>query len=258
MTIGIRYYIRPNILEIPRLFTPFKTKRAFEEIAGQIRELIYSGVFKPGDKLPSERELANQFRAGRMVVREALRTLEHSGLIYIKQGSFGGAFIKGVDTTPITRSISDMIKIGNVTLQELTETRLGIEMIILEFVFKRINQDDLDLLKKNIEESEHQILKGVRPLEANLNFHLLLAKTSKNTLFEMIIASIMDVTKTFVLSVEPGKKYLGKVLRYHKEIYVALKEKNYLMAREKMEEHLHDIKQKVLELTEGRRNTKDG
>jgi len=232
----------------PSLFIPFKTKRAFEEISDQIRALIYSGIFKPGDKLPPERELASQFKSGRMVVREALRTLEHSGLIYIKQGSLGGTFIKSADTKVITRSISDMITIGNVSLQELTEARLGIEMVILESAITRINNDDLGLLAKNIDFSEEQILKGKRPLDDHLNFHLLLAKSSKNTLFEMIIESIMTVTKSFLLTVKPDAKYLNRVLNYHKEIYKALKEKKLNIAKEKMGEHLLDANKKLSEL----------
>jgi DNA-binding FadR family transcriptional regulator len=173
-----------------------------------------------------------------MVVREALRTLENSGLIRIKQGSSGGVFINDANTKVITRSISDMIKIGNVTLRELIETRLEIEMIILNFAIARINPEDLDLLKKNIEDSEQQILAGIRPLETNLNFHLLLAKASKNTLFEMIIESIMEVSKIFLQSVKPEKEYINKVLYYHKEIYKAIKEKNLIIAEEKMREHL--------------------
>ncbi len=129
----------------------------------------------------SERELANQFKTGRMVVREALRTLEQCGLVYIKQGSFGGAFIKDTDSTVITRSISDMIKIGNVTLRDLTEVRLGIEKVMLEFVFQRINKEDLALLRRNLEDAEQQIQKGIRPLEEHLNFHVLLAKSTKMT-----------------------------------------------------------------------------
>jgi len=236
------------------LFTPFKTKRAFEEIANQIRELIYSGVFKPGDKLPSERELAIQFETGRMVVREALRTLEHSGLILIKQGSSGGAFIRNADPAVITRSISEMIKIGNVTLQQLTETRLGIEMVILEFAMKRITQEDLDLMKKNIDDAEQKILKEIRALDENIDFHILLARSSKNPLFEMIIKSIMDVTKSFISSVKPEMAYIQKVLNYHKKIYELIKEKNFQQAKETMEEHLLDINRKVLELTEGYRS----
>ncbi|MGA2465917.1 MAG: FCD domain-containing protein [Thermodesulfobacteriota bacterium] len=131
-----------------------------------------------------------------------------------------------------------MIKIGSVTLRELTEARLEIEMIILNFVITRINADDLDLLKKNIEESEEQILKGARPLDSNLNFHLLLAKLSKNTLFEMIIGSITDVTKTFLQSVKPEEEYINKVLDYHRKIYKAIKEKNLKAAKEKMREHV--------------------
>jgi len=226
------------MLNQPNLFKPLKSKRTFEEIADQIRELIYSGVFKPGDKLMSERELANQFKTGRMVVREALRTLEQSGLIRIKQGSSGGIFINDANTKVITRSISDMIKIGNVTLRELIETRLEIEMMVLNFAMARINPEDLYLLKKNIDESERQILTGIRPIESNLNFHLLLAKASKNTLFEMIIGSIMEVTKNFLQSVKPEKEYINRVLVYHKEIYMAIKEKDLLIAKEKMREHL--------------------
>ena len=139
------------------LFRPLNTKRAFDEISDQIRELIYSGVFKPGDKLPSERELGNQFKTGRMVVREALRTLEQAGLIYIKQGSSGGAFIRHADGKVITSSFSDMIKIGNVSLEELTEARLGIEKIVLELSINKITRDDLHLLENNIKDSEEQI-----------------------------------------------------------------------------------------------------
>jgi DNA-binding FadR family transcriptional regulator len=230
------------------LFRPLKTKRAFEEIADQIKQLIYSGFFKPGDKLPSERELASQFKSGRMVVREALRTLEQSGLIYIKQGSLGGAFIKNADAKVITRSISDMIRIGNVTLQELTETRLGIETVILESAIMRINNDDLALLAKNIDLSEEQILRGKRPLDLHLDFHLLLAKSSKNTLFVMIIESIMAATKSFLLTIKPDPKYLNRVLNYHKEIYKALKEKKLDIAKEKMKEHLLDANKKLSEL----------
>jgi DNA-binding FadR family transcriptional regulator len=183
-----------------------------------------------------------------MVVREALRTLENAGLIYIKHGSLGGAFIKNGDTKVITRSITDMIKIGNVTLQELTETRLAIEIIVLDFAFKRMNKEDLNLLKQNIDDSEQQMLKGIRPLEANLNFHLLLAKSSRNTLFEMIIESIMNVTKSILQSVNPERAYFNRVLDYHKEIYKAIKGKKLNIAKEKMKKHLLDANRKISEL----------
>ena len=81
----------------PIIFDPIPTRRIFEEIADQIRQRIYDGDLKPGDRLPGERDLASQFGVGRMVVREALRTLEEGGLVQIKKGSDGGAFVKEAD-----------------------------------------------------------------------------------------------------------------------------------------------------------------
>jgi len=240
------------------LFTPLiKSKRTFEEIADQIRELIYSGVFKPGDRLMSERELANQFKTGRMAVREALRTLEQCGLIYIKQGSFGGAFINSNDSTVITRSISDMIKIGNVTLRELTEVRLGVEKVMLEFVFQRINQEDLALLRKSLEDANQQIQEGIRPLDEHLNFHILLAKSTKNILFEMIIKAIMNVTKTFLLSVETEWKYIHHVFNSLKEIYKAIEEGNLALAQEKITTHILYVNKQLEELANIKDSRKD-
>jgi len=233
------------------IFTPLKTKRAFEEISEQIRELIYAGVFKPGDKLPSERELASQFKTGRMALREALRTLEHSGLIYIKQGSFGGTFIKASGPTAITRSISDMIKIGDVTLRELTEARLGIEKVILEYAIARITNEDLELLKENIEETEQLDLKGIKAREKNVDFHLILAKASRNYLFEIIIESIMNVVSSFLQPFEPKKEYTRKVLNYHKEIYQAVKDNDVVAARQKFEKHLLEVN-KYIEIILGK------
>ena len=239
------------------LFTPLKSKRTFEEIADQIRELIYAGVLKPGDRLMSERELANQFKTGRMVVREALRTLEQCGLIYIKQGSFGGAFIKDTDSTVITGSISDMIKIGNVTLRDLTEVRLGIEKVMLEFVFQRINKEDLALLRRNLEDAEQQIQKGIRPLEEHLNFHVLLAKSTKNVLFEMIMEAVMNVTKSFLLSVETEWKYIHHVFNSLKEIYKAIEEGNLVLAQEKFADHILYVNKQLEELANIRDSRKD-
>jgi GntR family transcriptional repressor for pyruvate dehydrogenase complex len=231
------------------LFRPLNTKRAFDEISDQIRELIYSGVFKPGDKLPSERELGNQFKTGRMVVREALRTLEQAGLIYIKQGSSGGAFIRHADGKVITSSISDMIKIGNVSLEELTEARLGIEKIVLELSINKITRDDLHLLENNIKDSEEQISKAIRPLDSHLKFHLLLAKCTNNMLFERIVESIMKVTESFLTQVVPDRIYLNNILGYHKEILQAIKQGDLYRAQEQMQSHLRDLKYRLLEIS---------
>jgi len=89
-----------------------------------------------------------------------------------------------------------------------------------------------------------------------MEFHILLARATKNPLFETIIRSIMEVTKSFMVSVNPGMEYVNRVLRYHKEIHDSIKEKNFEKAKEKMKEHLLDINKKVLELAGNGRKDK--
>lgn len=230
------------------MFKPIRTKRVFEEISDQIKEMIYSGTLKPGNKLPSERELATEFRAGRMVVREALRILEQAGFIYIRQGSEGGAFVKNADISVLTRSFSDLIRLGNVTIQSLTEARLGIERVIVEFAVAKVDEKDLDLLHANIDEAEKLLAQGIRPREANIDFHFLLARATKNPVFEMIARSVMEIVSHFLSELTPDMAYIKKVTEYHKEIFCALKERDLIRARSKMEEHLLEVNRELLQL----------
>src|SRR5215468_2046364 len=74
-------------------FSPVQTTRVFEEIASQVRSQLATGRLRPGDRLPSERDLAQQLGVGRNSVREALRALEVSGILRLHKGGAGGAFI---------------------------------------------------------------------------------------------------------------------------------------------------------------------
>jgi len=238
-------------------FMPLKGKKISEQVSDQVRQLIFSAVLKPGDKLASEKELASQFQIGRSTVREALRTLEQAGLIYIKQGSDGGTFIKSIDPTVISRSFSDMIRLGNIGLLHLTEARLEIEKTVLEFAGKRIIDDDLELLRKNLEDSEKLVCKKLRAGDSYLNFHLLLAKSSRNPVFEIVLQPLMDIVSSYLRRVEPGEEYSYRVLNSHKEIYNAIAVRDIRAAKEKMETHLLDVEKQLLNLLEdSRKNLK--
>ena len=240
------------------LFIPIKSRRAFEEIADQIKEAIYLGVFKPGDKLPCERELAAQFNVARMVVREAMRILEQSGFVKIRQGSDGGPIVKSFDSMLIKQSIFDMVRIGNIKIQHLTESRMGVESAILELATERRTLNDLRLLEKNIEETEKTIIQNKRPYEYSLEFHLLLARAARNPLYEVMIESIMNVMRSFVFSAKPEEGYINRVLNHHKEIYKAVKAKDLSMAKQKMQDHFVDIKRKYSRIQVGLSSTKAG
>ena len=92
-----------------RGFSPARGRRAFDDIIEQIRERLKNGELKPGDRLPSERFLAEQFDVSRNTVREALRMLEIAGLIVIRKGSAGGGFIAPNGPDVVARNVSGMV-----------------------------------------------------------------------------------------------------------------------------------------------------
>ncbi len=108
----------------PVTFRPIRTRRAFEEICERIREQLALGVLKPGDKLPPERELAQQLGVSRNVLREALRSLEMAGILRLQKGVKGGAFIQEGDTSRMNEVMRDMLSLGTISVRELSEARI--------------------------------------------------------------------------------------------------------------------------------------
>jgi len=235
-------------MAISELFRPLEPKRAFEAISEQIKDLICSGQLTPGDRLPGERELSTLFKTGRMVVRESLRILEQSGFIYIKSGYKGGAFVKDIGADVMTGSIADLAKLGRVSLEQLTETRVEIESVIIGLAAKRMNDDDFEQLWKNIEYSEQLIAEGKMSRDGNIMFHLILARGAKNYLLEVIIESVMNVVDSLATRLKPGIRYSEKILNAHKAIYDALRKKDVESARKLMRDHLVNVRGRFLSL----------
>src|SRR5438876_11280414 len=112
------------------MFQRVRVSRVSEEVVRQVQEAIFSGTLGPGDRLPPERELAEQFGLSRMSVRDALRTLESNGLVETKVGSNGGAFIRKPNSDPFRETISSMLRSNKSKIMELTETRKVVETSI--------------------------------------------------------------------------------------------------------------------------------
>jgi GntR family transcriptional regulator, transcriptional repressor for pyruvate dehydrogenase complex len=244
------------------LFKPLAGKRVFEEIYEQIRELIFSKTLKPGDKLPGERELAVRFKTGRISVREAFRMLEQCGLIYIKQGSEGGAFVTDVDASLISRPISDIMRRSDVTLEDLTEVRLGIEALVLDLATARISDTELEELDDNIRRAEATIApsKGAqeevldRPglAKTNTEFHLVLARATRNPLLAVIVESLLKVTEQFFVKTSPlAHETAQRHVEHHKAIYKAVKEKRASEAKQFLKRHSRTVQQDISEMAEG-------
>ena len=112
------------------LFGAYRAKRAFQEIAEEIKQAILEKKIGHGDRLPSERSLAEQFAVGRLTIREVLRTLETAGFVRIRKGSGGGAFVGHGDPQTVAGIIIDSLTLDGLTGWQITEARIAIECAV--------------------------------------------------------------------------------------------------------------------------------
>src|SRR4030042_588796 len=219
-------------------FRPLITKRKSEVVSEEIKASIFSQHFNPGDKLPSERDLAHQMQVGRSVIRESLRTLENSGLVYIKPGMDGGIFVKAPDSRSLTRSFSELLCLGHITIEDLSESRILIDRDVIELVMKKGKKEDFKLLDDIIRRGFSKIKRGEKIRIENLDFHVILAKLSRNPIFMMIVNSIMPIIATFVEKLNPPPDHSLKILESHRDILNEMRKGNLKKATERLEEHI--------------------
>ena len=130
------------------IFTPVKSKRTFEEVSAKIKDLIFEGTLKTGDRLPSESELAVQFGVGRQTVREALRILELSGFITVQKGYGGGPIVKDTVVSKISILFQDAFQLEKISLEHITQARSTIESAILTHIVENIDDRDIKALQE--------------------------------------------------------------------------------------------------------------
>lgn len=224
------------------IFEPLKNERAFESIAKQIKETIFSGKLGPGDKLPTERELAEIFNASRVSVRSALLNLEQSGLLNIRKGAGGGFFVRDFNSKPVRDSMGDLLKLGKTSIADLTEARLIIEPQAAGLAAKRATSDDLAKIEYAIMDFQERIAQGLAPDPADLNFHVCVAEASKNPVLILTIRSLMELLfqsiGSYFLNFEGNKE----IINQHKKIMEAIRRKETEDAQALMLKHVKAMK----------------
>ena len=172
-------------------FNPVSSKKLYMQIYSQILSEIQSGSFKIGDKLPAERELCEQFGVSRAPIRQALSALELNGIIYSRQGE--GVYVKNTQFTP-DRSQS-AIFFNSISPEDMVEVRMNIEPLIVKFAAQRATNEDIEELRRTIEEMEKETKAGVYVPETDEKLHYGIAKASHNDLFINMMAAINNAMK---------------------------------------------------------------
>lgn len=180
-----------------------RSKRTFEEVAAQLRELLVSGKLKPGDRLPAERELSVQLGVSRSALREALRTLENAGMLELRKGKTGGAFVTSGNTKAMSNQMRDLLHLGNISISELTEARIWIEEIVVRVATERATEEDFRALEDNLRQAEALYAEGryVEKSDMNIEFHNILARATRNPLLVMNVRTITDMVRHFTHTV---------------------------------------------------------
>ncbi len=177
-----------------------KTQRNFEAVSEQIRAQVRAGLLRVGDRLPNERELAKTFAISRHAVRESLRELESMGMVILKKGATGGAFISEGRPDAVSDVMRGMFYVGGISLEQLTEARLWIESVVVRVATERADAAAFAMLEENVRLAEQDTLAGRLPVKTQLNieFHNLLARTTGNPVLTMTMAAMMNILREFV------------------------------------------------------------
>lgn len=183
-----------------REFKPVATRRAFEDIAQQIRGQLARHALRAGDRLPAERQLAEQFHVSRNTLREALRSLEIAGLLELRKGAAGGAFITEGGGGAAVAGLADLYHLGAIRPQHLTEARILIGTEVARLACARRTKADLAALQRNVEAAEAATAAGDVEERARVNyeFHRLLARAAQNPVLIILTDALMEMTRHFV------------------------------------------------------------
>src|SRR5215208_8079620 len=174
------------------MFAPVTVARASSSIADQIRAAILGGRLEQGQRLPPERELAEQFGVSRVTVRDALRALEAMGLIEVRVGARGGAFITVPTGSVVGQTMSDMMMMQALSPEDIVEARLVVELGTVTLASSRAEPDDLAQMRELCDQAERD-LKGRRyTREMSWDFHSLLAKMAHNAALEGVAHSFRN------------------------------------------------------------------
>jgi GntR family transcriptional repressor for pyruvate dehydrogenase complex len=218
-----------------------RVRKAYEQVADQLRELIMTGELTPGQRLPSEVGLAEDFGVSRATVREALRVLAAQSLIRTSKGSAGGSFV----TLPTVDYISSFVHANvnllteteHVTLEELLEARELVEVPAARLAALRRTEEDVERLRATVPD-ETARLGTSEEFTYNAEFHTCMLDASRNTLLTVSAQPIFSVLQTNLARSSLGRRFHQAIHLHHVRILEAVEAGDPDGAEVEMREHL--------------------
>jgi GntR family transcriptional repressor for pyruvate dehydrogenase complex len=228
-------------------FKPIRQIRVSEEVLSQLKESILLGKFKSGEKLPSERELTEEFQVSRGVIREAIRALEITGFVELRQGPTGGAFVIDLSFDHVGNAFLDLFLANKVSIPELANVRYYIEPEVASLAALNATEED----KKRLMDAQEEEFLTVTTTTARITkfqkVHHVIAESCQNHFYEAISKSMLRLTYEVVEAVDPDHEALH-MPGEHRHIIEAVLDADSEAARKAMQIHMQKFCKSLLEM----------
>jgi DNA-binding FadR family transcriptional regulator len=228
------------------LYKVVSSNRMSEAIVEQIRGLIRSEQLRPGDRLPSERDLGERMGVSRVTIREAMRVLEAGGLIEIRVGARGGAIVTSPSSSKIGSGLADLISLSPLTAGEVTEARQVFEMGIIPLVIERATDDDIAELRDMVAQHQSALKKGEYAMPMSAAFHVRVAACTHNAAIEMLVHSFHGPLLMSLREAQVAAPLMGhRGTAEHRDFVEAVARRDAAKAEEIMRAHLDRTARRV-------------
>jgi len=212
--------------------------RAFHSIVEQIRADIFARRRRPGDRLPPEQQLGEQFGVSRAGVREALRVLELQGLVEVRHGYAGGVFVAEPGSGPLLGALEVALRAGQMGVDELYQARLVVEPGIARLAVERAAETLAVALADNIERTERALAAGQAVSALNREFHAILAEHAGNRVLALLMQALRELLESHDARFPSSPAVSRCALQEHRLLLGAVRAHAPAEAERLMREHL--------------------
>ena len=240
------------------MFESARKNKTTDIIINKIRTAILEGKLQPGDRLPPEKILGEQFEVSKQTLRESLRALEHMGLIIMRKGANGGAFIVEVEEHIATQNLANYLYFKNLTIENLSELRRILEPHAAKCAAEEMSSKDL-LLLENINKETRKYLEQedwVQVTQTEIEFHCHIARQTNNPILILILDFVENLLDDYKKILKPDSEFMNRVLSYHDLIYQAILNKDGEKASQEMLNHVLDVEKYLAQLKEEKQGGK--